>query len=225
MMSIADNLKEIKELIPENVKLIAVSKTMPVEMIQEAYDEGQRFFGENKPQELRDKYEIMAKDILWHLIGHLQTNKVKYIAPFVYLIHSVDSIKLLSEINKEAIKNNRIINCLLQIDIAHEETKFGLLEDEAKDLLLSDEYKSMKNIKICGVMGIGSITDDENQTRKEFKNLKDIFTHLRDEFFKTDISFSEISMGMSSDFSIAIEEGTTIVRVGSSIFGARNYLK
>lgn len=225
MMSIADNLREIKELIPENVKLIAVSKTMPVEMIQEAYDEGQRVFGENKPQELRDKYEIMAKDIQWHLIGHLQTNKVKYIAPFVYLIHSVDSIKLLSEINKEAIKNNRIINCLLQIDIAHEETKFGLLEDEAKDLLLSDEYKSMKNIKICGVMGIGSITDDENQTRKEFKNLKDIFTHLRDEFFKTDISFSEISMGMSSDFSIAIEEGTTIVRVGSSIFGARNYLK
>lgn len=224
-MSIADNLKEIKELIPENVKLIAVSKTMPVEMIQEAYDEGQRVFGENKPQELRDKYEIMAKDIQWHLIGHLQTNKVKYIAPFVYLIHSVDSIKLLSEINKEAIKNNRIINCLLQIDIAHEDTKFGLLEDEAKDLLLSDEYKSMKNIKICGVMGIGSITDDENQTRKEFKNLKDIFTHLRDEFFKTDISFSEISMGMSSDFSIAIEEGTTIVRVGSSIFGARNYLK
>ena len=224
-MSIADNLKEIKELIPENVKLIAVSKTMPVEMIQEAYDEGQRVFGENKPQELRDKYEVMAKDIQWHLIGHLQTNKVKYIAPFVHLIHSVDSIKLLNEINKEAIKNNRIINCLLQIDIAHEDTKFGLLEEEAKDLLLSDEYKSMKNIKICGVMGIGSITDDENQTRKEFKNLKEIFTHLKDEFFKNDISFCEISMGMSSDFWIAIEEGTTMVRVGSSIFGARNYLK
>lgn len=224
-MSIADNLKEIKELIPENVKLIAVSKTMPVEMIQEAYDEGQRVFGENKPQELRDKYEVMAKDIQWHLIGHLQTNKVKYIAPFVHLIHSVDSIKLLNEINKEAIKNNRIINCLLQIDIAHEDTKFGLLEEEAKDLLLSDEYKSMNNIKICGVMGIGSITDDENQTRKEFKNLKEIFTHLKDEFFKNDISFCEISMGMSSDFWIAIEEGTTMVRVGSSIFGARNYLK
>lgn len=224
-MSIADNLREIKELIPENVKLIAVSKTMPVELIQEAYDKGQRVFGENKPQELRDKFEIMAKDIQWHFIGHLQTNKVKYIAPFVYLIHSVDSIKLLNEINKEAIKNNRIINCLLQIDIAHEDTKFGLLEQEAKDLLLSEEYKSMKNIKICGLMGIGSITDDENQTRKEFKNLKEIFTHLKDEFFKTDISFCEVSMGMSSDFSIAIEEGTTIVRVGSSIFGARNYLK
>lgn len=224
-MSIADNLRQIKELIPQNVKLIAVSKTMPMEMIQEAYDEGQRVFGENKPQELRDKYEVMAKDIQWHLIGHLQTNKVKYIAPFVHLIHSVDSIKLLSEINKEAIKNNRIINCLLQIDIAHEDTKFGLLEEEAKDLLLNDEYKSMKNIKICGVMGIGSITDDENQTRKEFKNLKEIFTHLKDEFFKNDISFCEISMGMSSDFFIAIEEGTTMVRVGSSIFGARNYLK
>lgn len=224
-MSIADNLRKIKELIPQNVKLIAVSKTMPVEMIQEAYDEGQRVFGENKPQELRDKYEVMAKDIQWHLIGHLQTNKVKYIAPFVHLIHSVDSIKLLNEINKEAIKNNRVINCLLQIDIAHEDTKFGLLEEEAKDLLLSEEYKSMKNIKICGVMGIGSITDDDNQTRKEFQNLKEIFTRLKDEFFKNDISFSEISMGMSSDFSLAIEEGSTMVRVGSSIFGARNYLK
>jgi len=224
-MSIADNLRKIKELIPQNVKLIAVSKTMPVEMIQEAYDEGQRIFGENKPQELRDKYEVMAKDIQWHLIGHLQTNKVKYIAPFVHLIHSVDSIKLLNEINKEAIKNNIVINCLLQIDIAHEDTKFGLLEQEAKDLLLSEEYKSMKNIKICGVMGIGSITDDDNQTRKEFKNLKEIFTRLKDDFFKNDISFSEISMGMSSDFSLAIEEGSTMVRVGSSIFGARNYLK
>jgi len=224
-MSIADNLCKIKKHIPKNVKLIAVSKTMPVEIIQEAYDEGQRFFGENKPQELRDKYEVMAKDIEWHLIGHLQTNKVKYVAPFVYLIHSVDSIKLLSEINKEAIKNNRIINCLLQIDIAHEETKFGLLEREAQNLLLSEEYKAMQNIKICGVMGIGSITDDENQTRKEFKNLKEIFEQLKEEFFKTENSFCEISMGMSSDYFLAIEEGSTIVRIGSSIFGARNYLK
>jgi PLP dependent protein len=224
-MSIADNLCKIKKHIPKNVKLIAVSKTMPVEIIQEAYDEGQRVFGENKPQELRDKYEVMAKDIEWHLIGHLQTNKVKYVAPFVYLIHSVDSIKLLSEINKEAIKNNRIINCLLQIDIAHEETKFGLLEREAQNLLLSEEYKAMQNIKICGVMGIGSITDDENQTRKEFKNLKEIFEQLKEEFFKTENSFCEISMGMSSDYFLAIEEGSTIVRIGSSIFGARNYLK
>ena len=224
-MSIADNLCKIKKHIPKNVKLIAVSKTMPVEIIQEAYDEGQRFFGENKPQELRDKYEVMAKDIEWHLIGHLQTNKVKYVAPFVYLIHSVDSIKLLSEINKEAIKNNRIINCLLQIDIAHEETKFGLLEREAQNLLLSEEYKAMQNIKICGVMGIGSITDDENQTRKEFKNLKEIFEQLKEEFFKTENSFCEISMGMSSDYFLAIEEGSTIVRVGSLIFGERNYLK
>lgn len=224
-MSIAENLIEIRKNIPQGVKLIAVSKTMPMEIIQEAYVEGQRVFGENKPQELRDKYEVMAKDIEWHLIGHLQTNKVKYIAPFVYLIHSVDSIRLLNEINKEAIKNNRVINCLLQIDIAHEDTKFGLLEEEARGLILSDEYKSMKNIKICGVMGIGSITDDENQTRKEFINLKEIFTHLRDEFFKKDISFCEISMGMSSDFSIAIKEGSTMVRIGSSIFGERNYLK
>ncbi len=224
-MSIADNLRDIKKHIPQNVKLIAVSKTMPVEMIQEAYNEGQRVFGENKPQELRDKYEVMAKDIQWHLIGHLQTNKVKYIAPFVHLIHSVDSIKLLSEINKEAIKNNRVINCLLQIDIAHEETKFGLLEKEAQDLLLSEEYKAMQNIKICGVMGIGSITDDENQTRKEFKNLKEIFERLKEEFFKAKNSFCEISMGMSSDYFLAIEEGSTIVRIGSSIFGGRNYLK
>lgn len=224
-MSIADNLREIKELIPQSVKLIAVSKTMPVEMIQEAYDEGQRVFGENKPQELRDKYEIMSKDIQWHLIGHLQTNKVKYIAPFVHLIHSVDSIKLLTEINKEAIKNNRVINCLLQIDIAHEETKFGLLEREAQDLLLSEEYKAMQNIRICGVMGIGSITDDENQTMKEFKNLKEIFERLKEEFFKAENSFCEISMGMSSDYFLAIEEGSTIVRIGSSIFGGRNYLK
>ncbi|MFA6200297.1 MAG: YggS family pyridoxal phosphate-dependent enzyme [Bacteroidales bacterium] len=224
-MSIADNLQDIKKHIPKNVKLIAVSKTMPVEIIQEAYDEGQRVFGENKPQELRDKYEIMSKDIQWHLIGHLQTNKVKYIAPFVNLIHSVDSIKLLSEINKEAIKNNRVINCLLQIDIAHEETKFGLLEKEAQDLLLNEEYKAMQNIKTCGVMGIGSITDDENQTRKEFKNLKEIFERLKEEFFKAENSFCEISMGMSSDYFLAIEEGSTIVRVGSSIFGVRNYLK
>ncbi|MDD2488063.1 MAG: YggS family pyridoxal phosphate-dependent enzyme [Bacteroidales bacterium] len=224
-MSIAENLIEIRKSIPQNVKLIAVSKTQPVEIIQEAYDEGQRVFGENKPQELRDKYELMQKDIEWHMIGHLQTNKVKYIAPFVSLIHSVDSLKLMGEINKEAIKNNRIIDCLIQIDIAHEQTKFGLLEDEAKQILKSQHYIQMKNIRFCGVMGIGSITDDINKTRNEFTNLKSTFLRLKEEFFSKDNCFCEISMGMSSDFSIAIDQGSTMVRIGSSIFGERNYLK
>lgn len=224
-MGIADNLKTIGKKIPQNVKLIAVSKTKPVEIIQEAYDFGHRVFGENKPQELRDKQAIMLKDIEWHFIGHLQTNKVKYIAPFVSLIHGVDSLKVLNEINKQAIRNDRVIDCLIQIDIAHEETKFGLLEDQARELLNSDEFRSMKNVRICGLMGIGSITNDLNKTRGEFKELKTTFLKLKEEFFLKEDSFSEVSMGMSSDYSLAIEEGSTMVRIGSSIFGERDYLK
>ena len=224
-MDIVKNLESIGKEIPQNVKLIAVSKTKPVEVILEAYDFGQMVFGENKPQELRDKEAIMPKDIEWHFIGHLQTNKVKYIAPFVSLIHSVDSLKVLSEINKQAIRNERVIDCLIQIDIAHEETKFGLLEDQAREVLNSEEFRLMKNVRICGVMGIGSITDDLDKTRSEFRELKSVFLSFKDEFFASQDSFTEVSMGMSSDYLLAIEEGSTMIRVGSSIFGDRNYLK
>ncbi|MDD2576045.1 MAG: YggS family pyridoxal phosphate-dependent enzyme [Bacteroidales bacterium] len=224
-MSIAENLKRIEQEIPNNVKIIAVSKTHPKEMIQEVYDFGHRVFGENKAQEMTDKYEALPKDIEWHMIGHLQTNKVKYIAPFVSMIHSVDSLKLLKEIEKEAIKNNRVIDCLLQIDIANEDTKFGMLEKEAIELLSSEDFAQLKNIRTCGVMGIGSITVDINKTRQEFKNLKVTFLTLKEKFFKNEDYFTEISMGMSSDYDIAIEEGSTIVRIGSLIFGQRDYFK
>lgn len=224
-MSIAENLKKIEQEIPNNVKIIAVSKTHPKEMIQEVYDFGHRVFGENKAQEMTDKYEALPKDIEWHMIGHLQTNKVKYIAPFVSMIHSVDSMKLLKEIDKEAIKNNRVIDCLLQIDIANEDTKFGMLEKEAIELLSSEDFAQLKNIRTCGVMGIGSITVDINKTRQEFKNLKVTFLTLKEKFFKNEDYFTEISMGMSSDYDIAIEEGSTIVRIGSLIFGQRDYFK
>lgn len=224
-MSIAENLKKIEQEIPNNVKIIAVSKTHPKEMIQEVYDFGHRVFGENKAQEMTDKYEALPKDIEWHMIGHLQTNKVKYIAPFVSMIHSVDSLKLLKEIEKEAIKNNRVIDCLLQIDIANEDTKFGMLEKEAIELLSSEDFAQLKNIRTCGVMGIGSITVDINKTRQEFKNLKATFLTLKEKFFKKEDYFTEISMGMSSDYDIAIEEGSTIVRIGSLIFGQRDYFK
>lgn len=224
-MSIAENLKKIEQEIPNNVKIIAVSKTHPKEMIQEVYDFGHRVFGENKAQEMTDKYEALPKDIQWHMIGHLQTNKVKYIAPFVSMIHSVDSLKLLKEIEKEAIKNNRVIDCLLQIDIANEDTKFGMLEKEAIELLSSEDFAQLKNIRTCGVMGIGSITVDINKTRQEFKNLKVTFLTLKEKFFKNEDYFTEISMGMSSDYDIAIEEGSTIVRIGSLIFGQRDYFK
>jgi pyridoxal phosphate enzyme (YggS family) len=224
-MSIAENLKKIEQEIPNNVKIIAVSKTHPKEMIQEVYDFGHRVFGENKAQEMTEKHEALPKDIEWHMIGHLQTNKVKYIAPFVSMIHSVDSMKLLKEIDKEAIKNNRVIDCLLQIDIANEDTKFGMLEKEAIELLSSEDFAQLKNIRTCGVMGIGSITVDINKTRQEFKNLKVTFLTLKEKFFKNEDYFTEISMGMSSDYDIAIEEGSTIVRIGSLIFGQRDYFK
>ncbi len=222
-MSIKDNIINYNNKINGNARLIAVSKTKPVENLQEAYDAGQRLFGENKALEMRDKHEVLPKDIKWHFIGHLQTNKVKYIAPFVELIHSVDSLHLLQQINKEAIKNNRVIDCLLQIDIAHEETKFGLEEAEADALLSSEEFAQLKNVRICGLMGIGSITDDKNKTKKEFNNLKNYFNETKNKFFNSKSYFCELSMGMSEDFEIALEEGSTLVRIGSSIFGARDY--
>jgi len=221
-MSIADNLlKYKKELEPENVELIAVSKFNTTDAILEAYEAGQRVFGENIVQELVEKQEALPKDIEWHLIGHLQTNKVKYIAPFIQLIQSVDSLKLLSEINKQAEKNSRVIDCLLQIYIADEDTKFGLDHAEAIELLRSEEYLAMKNIRITGLMGIASNNAEEKQTKDEFQELKVLFDGIKMSFFRKEESFKELSMGMSGDYKLAIEEGTTMVRIGSSIFGAR----
>ncbi|MBQ4548000.1 MAG: YggS family pyridoxal phosphate-dependent enzyme [Bacteroidales bacterium] len=220
---IKENLNKVRATVPNDVTLIAVSKTKPVTDLQEAYDAGQRVFGENKALEMRDKHQELPKDIQWHFIGHLQTNKIKYIAPFVSLIHSIDSISLLEAVNKEAVKNNRVIDCLLQFHIAKEETKFGLDIEEAEEMLKSDSYKNLNNINIIGVMGMATFTDDVNQIRNEFKSLKNIFNILKERYFQDKESFKEISMGMSDDYPIAIEEGATMVRVGSKIFGARNY--
>ena len=218
---ISEKLAEIQNSIPANVCLVAVSKTKPVADLLEAYQAGQRHFGENKVQEMTEKWEVLPKDIQWHLIGHLQTNKVKYIAPYVHLIHSVDSMKLLTEINKQGAKCQRVISVLLQFYIAKEETKFGLDFDEATQLLTSEEYKSFKNIQVVGVMGMASFTDDESIVRAEFSQLKDLFSKLKESFFLNEDSFKEISMGMSGDYQLAIEQGSTMVRVGSSIFGGR----
>lgn len=221
MSSIAKNIEEIKKEIPAKVQLIAVSKTKPTSAIEEAYECGQRIFGENKVQELCDKFEQLPKDIAWHMIGHLQSNKVKYMAGFVSLIHGVDSLSLLKEIDKQANKNQRIQDVLLQCFIATEETKFGLSEEELTDLLKSDDFKKLKSISVKGLMGMASFTSDETQIRKEFKSLKSLFDKVKSEFFSEDPSFKEISMGMSGDYKIAIEEGSTMVRIGSSIFGSR----
>jgi pyridoxal phosphate enzyme (YggS family) len=218
---IRENLTKIQATIPSDVTLVAVSKTKPVSALQEVYDAGQRVFGENKVQEMTEKYEVLPKDIQWHLIGHLQTNKVKYIAPFVSLIHSVDSMKLLNEINKEAKKNNRVIDCLLQFHIAEEETKFGLSIEEAKELLESKEFVEMQNVSIVGIMGMASFTENIETIRNEFRVLESYFQILKSHFFKFNHHFKEISMGMSGDYLLAIEEGSTMVRVGSSIFGTR----
>ena len=220
---IKENLNIVRATVPSNVTLIAVSKTKPVSDLQEAYDAGQRIFGENKALEMRDKHQALPDDIQWHFIGHLQTNKIKYIAPFVTLIHAIDSLSLLETVNKEAAKNNRVIDCLLQFHIAQEETKFGLDLEEARAMLESESYKKLKNINICGVMGMATFTDDAAQVRNEFKSLKNIFETLKENYFVGNESFMEISMGMSDDYPIAIEEGATMVRVGSKIFGARNY--
>jgi pyridoxal phosphate enzyme (YggS family) len=221
-MSIADNIKNLnKEIKPSKAKLIAVSKTKPAEDVQEAYDAGQRVFGENQVQELVEKYEKLPKDIEWHLIGHLQTNKVKYIAPFISLIESVDSLKLLQEINKQAEKNSRVIDCLLQVYIADEETKFGLSYDELIELLRSPEYIELKNVRIVGLMGIATNTDVEKQINDEFHELRVLFDGIKVSFFRKDEYFKELSMGMSSDYKIALEQGSTMIRVGSTIFGQR----
>lgn len=222
MSEIKKNIDNILKQIPNNTKLVAVSKTHSIETIKETFDAGQRDFGENKVQELVDKHnQLQNPEIKWHLIGHLQRNKVKYIADFVELIHSVDSLRLLTEINRQAKKHDRVINCLLQFHIADEDTKFGLNYDEAIDILESDEFKSFENIKICGVMGMATFTDDTEQVRKEFKKLKEIFSEIKDKYFKNIDYFCEISMGMSGDWKIAIEEGATILRIGSIIFGDR----
>ncbi|MCS6823447.1 MAG: YggS family pyridoxal phosphate-dependent enzyme [Cytophagaceae bacterium] len=222
-MSIQDNLKQITEVLPAHCKLVAVSKTHSPESILEAYSCGQRHFGENKVQELLPKYEALPKDICWHMVGHLQTNKVKYIAPFIYMIHSVDSFKLLEEINKHALKSNRIIHCLLQIHIADEETKYGLSYDEAKEILESTALQTMQNVCIKGFMGMATHTDDRTKIRTEFRNLCYFYRNCKEIYNGSNIDISELSMGMSGDYDIAIEEGSTLIRVGSSIFGDRMY--
>lgn len=223
-MSVGENIKDFKsQLNQTNCKLIAVSKTKPVEQILEAYNAGQLDFGENKVQELREKPNQLPKDIRWHMIGHVQTNKVKYIAPFIFLIHAVDSLKLLIEINKQALKNDRIINCLLQAHIAEEEHKFGLDKSGLQKLLSSPEFLSLLNIKISGLMGMATYTNDQDQIRSEFKTLKRISHDIKSKYSGPNLEMKEISMGMSDDYPIAIEEGSTMIRVGSKIFGARNY--
>ena len=217
-MPIATNLNNIKSQLPANVTLVAVSKTKPVADLMEAYNAGQRIFGENKIQEMADKWEQMPKDIQWHMIGHVQTNKVKYMAPFVSLVHGVDSFKLLKEINKQAAKNNRVIDCLLQVYIAEEETKFGLDKEELNEILISEEFKKFENIRIVGLMGMATFTDNQNQIEKEFRNLKVIFDKLNTKNYK----LNTLSMGMSGDYKLAISCGSTMVRIGSSIFGGRN---
>lgn len=219
-MSITQNLQHIKSKLPEHVTLVAVSKTKPVSDLMEAYNAGQRVFGENYVQELVDKQPQLPNDVAWHFIGHLQSNKVKYIAPFVSLIHGVDSLKLLQEINKQALKNNRVIDCLLQVYIAEEESKFGLDETELRAILSSEELKNLKNIKIVGLMGMSTFTDNQAQVKKEFQNLKAVFDKYKT--LKTEnCDLKTLSMGMSGDYQLAIECGSTMVRIGSSIFGVR----
>ena len=219
-MPIKNNLLQIKSQLPENVTLVAVSKTKPVSDLMEAYNAGQRIFGENKIQEMTEKWEQMPKDIQWHMIGHVQTNKVKYMAEYVSLIHGVDSLKLLQEINKQAAKHNRVIDCLLQIYIAEEESKFGLDEKELEDILRSDEFKLLQNIKVVGLMGMATFTDNQTQIKKEFLNLKSTFDKINS-LSIVNYQLSIISMGMSGDYKLAIECGSTMVRIGSSIFGGR----
>jgi PLP dependent protein len=220
-MNIRNNISILRQSVPAHCTLVAVSKTKPAEAVKEAYDAGQRIFGENKVQELTAKFEALPKDIEWHMIGHLQSNKVKYIAPFVSLIHSVDSFKLLEEVNKQGAKADRVVPCLLQIHIAEEETKFGFSEAEIFELLKSASFDALKNIKVVGLMGMATFTDNTEQVRKEFRNLKSIFERIKSSVLPSQIEMKELSMGMSGDYKIAIEEGSTMVRVGSAIFGSR----
>ncbi len=219
---IKENLQHLNANLPESVSLVAVSKTKPNDLIMEAYEAGHRIFGENRVQELVEKAETLPEDIKWHMIGHLQSKKVKAIASFVHLIHGVDSLKLLKEINKQALNNNRILDCLLQFHIADESTKYGFDLREVNDILKSEEYAELKNIRICGVMGMATFTSDQRQVREEFRNLKIIFDRLKSKDFHSEEFFNIVSMGMSGDYEIAISEGSTMIRVGSSIFGSRN---
>ena len=220
MTEVQENITNLKNQIPAGVKLVAVSKFKPKELLLEAYEIGFRAFGENYVQELVDKYEALPKDIEWHFIGHLQTNKVKYIAPFVNFIHSVDSFKLLKEIDKQATKNERVIECLIQIYIAKEDSKTGMDKAEYLEMLESQEFKSLKNIKVRGLMGMSTFTDNMDLVREEFRSLKDLFEQTQD-IQADNFSLQEISMGMSGDWQLAVEEGSTMIRVGSSIFGSR----
>ena len=222
-MEIQGNINRIKGSLPQGVRLVAVSKTKPVEAIEKAYATGQRVFGENRPQEMAAKHQVLPEDIEWHLIGQLQEKNVKYIAPFVRLIHSVDSLKLLQKIDREAAKHQRVIDCLLEFHVAQETTKSGLTLSEAEEILESELYKNLQHIRLVGVMGIATYTDDKEQIRREFRQLHEIFTKLKKDYFEGKDEFCELSMGMSDDYPIAIEEGSTLVRVGSSIFGKREY--
>lgn len=217
-MSISENITTLKSQLPNTVTLVAVSKTKPISELMQAYDAGQRIFGENKIQEMEVKWKQMPNDVEWHMIGHVQRNKVKYMAPFVHLIHAVDSIKLLREINKEAKKNQRVIHCLLQIKIAEEDSKYGMDEQSASNLLASEEVMGFENIKIMGLMGMATFTDNETQLTQEFKKLKTFFDACQKKY-----PFNILSMGMSSDYQLAIRQGSTMVRIGSAIFGERNY--
>lgn len=221
-MSIKENLTEIRNFIPANVKLVCVSKFHPASDIQEVYDCGERIFGESRVQELTQKQPVLPGEIHWHFIGHLQSNKIKFIVDFVELIHGVDSFKLLKEIDFQAKKAGRRVKCLLQVFIAQEDTKFGFSTEEIKEMLTSDEFKQFESVEIAGLMGMATFTENQHQIRAEFKQLKTLFDELKNEFFAENESFKEISMGMSDDFQIAIEEGTTMVRIGSKIFGNRN---
>jgi len=222
-MSIQQNIEEIRKHIPPHVRLVCVSKFHPNETLMEAYVCGERIFGESKVQELCGKYETLPKDISWHYIGHLQTNKIKFIVPFVELIHGVDSYKLLEEINKQALKAGKIVNCLLQVHIAMEETKFGFSTEELMETLSEGKWKELSGIRICGLMGMATYTENRDQIRTEFKGLKTLLDQVKEQYFNNEPSFGELSMGMSDDYQIAIEEGSTLVRIGSSIFGHREY--
>jgi PLP dependent protein len=220
-MNIKSNIINLRNAIPDSCTIVAVSKTNPPENIQEAYDAGQRIFGENRVQELTPKHEVLPKDIQWHMIGHMQTNKVKYIAPFVHMIHSVDRVGVLEEINKQAARVGRTISCLLQIHIALEDTKFGFSEEEVFALVTSTEIKRLTNVAIEGIMGMATFTEDKDQVRKEFRSLRSVFLRLKSSALPPNVTMKELSMGMSGDYQIAIEEGSTMVRIGSAIFGER----
>lgn len=222
-MSIADNLKQVLAELPTGVRLVAVSKFNPNEAIEEAYRAGQRIFGESKVQEMTAKQKSLPNDIEWHFIGHLQTNKIKYMAPYVAMIHGIDSYKLLTEVNKQAQKAGRVIDCLLQLHVAQEETKFGFSPDECRAMLVDGAWKTLENIRICGLMGMASNTDDTKQIDREFETLHNLFEELKVTFFIDAPQFKELSMGMSHDYHLAIAQGSTLVRVGSKIFGERNY--